>query len=200
MNRILRFINILYGQLIRLFSRDFQAEFGEELQGVFSTMMGAAARRGKLALSMACLQELRDFPILLIRTNLEKNQMTQYRRGLALVNLVLILPACLFMFALLVRLWLPLQTGMGIPAQQMIMWYSGRLWTLWLLLVTLPLIALISGWVGLVRSWTGDIELRQAARHPLVAIRTHGPVVFVALETLIAGMILAIVAVHVLMN
>jgi hypothetical protein len=75
MKRVLSFIAQIYGGLIKLYPLEFQKEFGEELQVVFSTMVGTAARKSKQALVLTCLQELCDFPILLVRTHLDENNM-----------------------------------------------------------------------------------------------------------------------------
>ena len=81
MKRILGFIMRVYGMMVRLFPSDFQEEFGGEIQGVFATMIKAAAGRSKLALAVVCLQELRDFPVFLIRTHLEKGHMKKIFRS-----------------------------------------------------------------------------------------------------------------------
>ena len=52
----------------------------------------------------------------------------------AFLQLVLILPAALFMAALVVRNLGPLRYEPAHTAQQIVMWYAGRLWTLWVLL------------------------------------------------------------------
>jgi hypothetical protein len=59
-------------------------------------------------------------------------------RIFAFLQLVLILPAALFMASLVVRNLGPLQYEPAHTAQQIVMWYAGRLWTLWVLLFTLP--------------------------------------------------------------
>jgi hypothetical protein len=64
--------------------------------------------------------------------------------------------------------------------------------------MALPLAVLVTGCVALLRSWNTDVELRQAARHTLAAIRAHLAMVLVVAATLAAGGILAIVALHAL--
>lgn len=81
MKRILTTIKRVYELLIRLFPSEFQAEFGEELHIVFSAMVGTAARKGMLALAAACIEELRDFPILLVREHLERRSMHKLFRS-----------------------------------------------------------------------------------------------------------------------
>ena len=78
-------------------------------------------------------------------------------------------------------------------------WYSLRPHVgLWILLIALPLAVLVIGCATLLRSWNDDVELRQASRQTLSAIRAHLATLFVAAATLTAGVILAIVAMHVL--
>ena len=41
-------------------------------------------------------------------------------------------------------------------AHQIVMWYSARMWTLWVLLVTPPMAAFITGGTALLNSWGWD--------------------------------------------
>jgi hypothetical protein len=47
-------------------------------------------------------------------------------------------------------------------AQRVVMWYSARQWTLWVLLITLPFAVLVTGFVTLARNWRDDLELALA--------------------------------------
>jgi hypothetical protein len=60
------------------------------------------------------------------------------------------------------------------------------------------LAVLVSGCGTLLRSWSVDVELRQAARQTLAAVRVHLATLSVAGATLTAGGVLAIVALHIL--
>lgn len=122
------------------------------------------------------------------------------KRPIAALELLLIFPAALFMTALVVRHLQPLQDEPAHAAQQIVLWYAARPWTLWVLLIALPLAVLVTGGAALLRDWNDNPELRQAARHPLVAVREHGATLFVAAATLTAGVVLAVVAVHMLRN
>jgi hypothetical protein len=122
------------------------------------------------------------------------------RRAIAAMELLLLSPAALFMAALVVRRLQPLQYEPAHAAQRIVLWYAVRPWTLWVLLIALPLAVLVTGGVALLRSWNDDAALRQAARHPLVAIRRHAAMIFVAAATSAAGGVLAVVAVHMLRN
>ena len=120
------------------------------------------------------------------------------RRTVATTELLLILPAALFMAALVVRSLQPQLYEPAHTAQRIVTWYAARPWTLSVLLIALPLAALATGWATLLRSWNTEAELRQAARQTLAAMRAHLTTLFVAVAMLTAGGILAIVAAHVL--
>lgn len=118
----------------------------------------------------------------------------------AVAQLLLIFPAILFMGALVVRQLSPLQDEPAQTAHRIVMWYAGRVWTLWVLLITLPLAVLVAGSVTFARKWRDDLELRQAAQQTLSAIHGDRAMRFVAAMTLTAGVILAIVAIHMAAN
>ena len=121
-------------------------------------------------------------------------------RIIAVLELVLIFPAALFMTALMLRNLQPLQYEPAGSAQQLVMWYAGRTWTLWVLLLGLPFIVLVSGCAELLRGWNRDIILRLTSRKSLAKVRTHLAFLFLAATTFIAGVILAIAVLHVLAN
>ena len=126
--------------------------------------------------------------------------MNTIKRTVAVTDLLLISPAALFMAALLVRSLQPLQYEPAHTAQRVIMWYAGRMWTLWVLLIALPLTVLIIGCALLLRSWNDALEVRQAALPTIAAIRADTAALFIAATTLAAVVFLAVVAVHMLMN
>ena len=118
------------------------------------------------------------------------------RRTLLGVQLVLIFPAALFMASLLMRdSQEPAHT-----AQRIVLWYSGRLWTLWVLLIGLPLIVLVAGTAALLWSWQEDAELQQTARRLVTAIHAQLVTLLITVVTLTAGCVLAVVVVHMLAN
>jgi hypothetical protein len=121
-------------------------------------------------------------------------------RFVAFMQLLLIFPAVLFMTALLFRNLQPLQSEPARTAQQLVMWYAGRMWTLWFLLLGLPLIVLVSGCAELLRAYKRDIVLPLASQKSLAMVRAHLSSLFIAATTLTAGVILAIVVLHVLAN
>ena len=121
-------------------------------------------------------------------------------RIIAVMELVLIFPAALFMTALALRNLQPLQYEPSHSAQQLVMWYAGRMWTLWVLLLGLPFTVLVSGCAELLHSWNRDIVLPLTARQSLAMVRARLATPFIAATTLLAGVILAIVVLHVLAN
>lgn len=104
------------------------------------------------------------------------------------------------MGALVVRELQPLQNESAHTAQRVVMWYSARMWTLWVLLIALPFAVLVTGCVTFVRNWRDDVELPQAAQQMLAAIHADRAMLFVAATTLTAGVVLAIVVMHMLSN
>ena len=119
--------------------------------------------------------------------------MGTHKPAIAAAQLVLIFPAALFLTALLARQLQPLQYEPAHTAQQIVMWYAGRVWTLWVLLISLPLAVLLIGCFTFLRN-------RIDGTQPAAAVRLHPATLIIAAATLAAGAILAVVAVHVLMN
>ena len=111
-------------------------------------------------------------------------------------QLVLILPTALFMAALVLRNVAPLQYEPAHTAQQIVMWYAGRLWTLWVLLFTLPCIVLVSGCVAL-RTRNRDTE-HDSAPGSIASTRPQWLVSFLYATTVASAGILAIVVFHAL--
>ena len=122
------------------------------------------------------------------------------KRALAAAQLLLMFPAILFMGALVVRQLSPLQHEPAHTAHRIVVWYAGRMWTLWALLITLPLVVLVTGCVTLLRSWSNVPELPDRAQQGLAAIYADRPMLCIAMMTLTAGVVLAIVAMHMAAN
>jgi hypothetical protein len=123
--------------------------------------------------------------------------MNTTRRTIAATQALLISPAILFMGALIVRQLSPLQHEPAYTAQRIVMWYAGRMWTLWMLLITLPLAVLVTGCLTFLRSRR---ELPRGVQDGFAAIHIDSAMSFVAAMTLTAGIVLAIVAIHMLAN
>lgn len=81
------------------------------------------------------------------------------------------------------------------------MWYAGRVWTLWVLLLALPFTVLVTGGFTLLRSWNRGVAMPEEARRWLAAVRGQSAAtLFVAATTLAAAGILAIVVLHMAAN
>ena len=113
------------------------------------------------------------------------------KRAIAATELLLLFPAALFMTALFVRILPPLEDEPVRIAERIVAWYAERQWTLWVLLIALPLAVVVTGCATLMR---GD------ARQTLAAIRANLATRSVAAATLTAGGILLIVVLHMLAN
>ena len=121
-------------------------------------------------------------------------------KSVVAAQLLLIFPAVFFMGALVVRNLQPLQNQPAQTAQQIVMWYAARQWTLWVLLIALPLIVLVTGFVALAQHWSENAQVSQAAHPTLSVVDLHGPLLMVAATTFTAGAVLAIVVIHMLAN
>jgi hypothetical protein len=121
-------------------------------------------------------------------------------RVVAATQLALILPAALFLTAVLVAAGEAPQHDLARVAQRIVMWYSARMWTLWLLLLALPLAVLATGCATLVRGWNPDVELPRGERQSLAMIPAPLATLLVAGTTLTSAGILAIVVLHMLAN
>ena len=121
-------------------------------------------------------------------------------RIVAAIELALILPAALFMSALVVREITLLPFGAAHTAQQVVMWYAGRMWTLWVLLLALPFTVLVTGCATLRHHWKHGRTWLENARQSLAAIRANLATLVVAATTFAAGLILAIVVLHMAAN
>jgi hypothetical protein len=119
------------------------------------------------------------------------------RRYIATLEFLFVFPASLFMIALFLRNVQPPQYEPAHTAHRLVDWYSARPHLgLDVFLIALPFAALVIGCATVVRSWRSEAHLRQAALQTLAAVRAHLSAVFIVLATLIAGGILAIVALH----
>jgi hypothetical protein len=92
------------------------------------------------------------------------------------MELLLVAPAMLFMAALVVRYFEP-------GAQQIVMWYAVRPWTLWLLLIALPVAVFVIGCLTLARG-----------------VRRDAATVVGGVATLVAAIDLVVVGIHMLTN
>jgi hypothetical protein len=114
------------------------------------------------------------------------------KRSIAVIELLLVAPASLFMIALFLRDVQPAaQTG------RLVAWFSHHLILgLYLSLFAMPLAALVIGCTVVLRSWRSDVEFRFAALRIMTAARGHLATLLITVATLMAGGILAIVGMH----
>jgi hypothetical protein len=126
--------------------------------------------------------------------------MNPTRRAIAATQGLLILPAIFFMCALILRQMSPLQQEPAYTSRQIIMWYAGRMWTLWVLLITLPFAVVVTGCLTFLRNWSKGRELPRNVQEWSAAIHADPVMLFVGSLTLTAVVVLAIVAVHMAAN
>ncbi len=117
------------------------------------------------------------------------------RRIVAATELALIFPAALFLTAVVARHVQVLQF-----AQEIVTWYSIRQWTLWVLLIGLPLAALFNGCLVLLGNSNAGPEEGQLVKQAFAAIRSQVATRIIAAATLAAGLMLAVVVLHMLAN
>ena len=117
--------------------------------------------------------------------------------AIALLELFLVFPAALFMTALFARNVQPPPYEPAQTARRLVDWYAARpVLGLDIFLIAMPLLALGLGGAILLRHWRADAELREAPGHAVLVLRAHLAAVLIAAATLLAGGILAIVALH----
>jgi len=115
------------------------------------------------------------------------------KRSLAVAQLLLMLPSVLFMAALVMRVLRPAQDEPAYTAQRIIMWYAARMWTLWVLLLALPLAAVVTGLFTLLRR-------SQAMQEALAAIYGNRSMQLIAATTVMGATVLVIVILHMAAN
>ena len=120
-------------------------------------------------------------------------------RSVAALELLFVFPAVLFMISLFARNLQPQQYEPAHTAQRIVDWYAATPHVgLWVLLMALPLGVLLIGSATLAREWRRNEELRDATLRAFGIIRSQAASVLIACATAAAGVILAIVALHVL--
>src|SRR6202162_1028669 len=96
------------------------------------------------------------------------------KRALPSAHLVLIAPAVLFLVSVILQRLQPLQKEPAHTAQHIVMWYAERMWTLWILLLALPLSVLISGCISLLRDSSGSTQVASLPQKALAALHPAG--------------------------
>jgi hypothetical protein len=121
------------------------------------------------------------------------------KRSIAAIELLLILPATLFMLALFLRNVQPEPYQPAQAARHLVDWFAARpLIGLQLSLIALPFAALVIGIATTLRTWRRDPQLRQLAFDTLATVRAQASFLLIAAATLFAAAILSIVALHLL--
>jgi hypothetical protein len=125
--------------------------------------------------------------------------MNTIKRTIATLELLLVFPAVLFMTALFVRDIQPPTYEPAQTARRVVDWFSARPFLgLDIFLIALPFAVFVIGCATVLRSWRSDAQLREAALQTLAAVRAHLAALVIFGATLVAGGILAIVALHVI--
>lgn len=120
------------------------------------------------------------------------------QRIIAAAELLLLAPAAVFMTAAALRRFGPIETDPAHTAQRVVAWYAERPWTLWTLLIALPLVVCAIGVATLQYDWARKaMRVGGERRWPEPSHLTFA-LLIVAMTTLAAGGVLAIVAVHML--
>jgi len=123
--------------------------------------------------------------------------MNTLKRIVAATELLLVLPAALFMTSLFVRNLQPVPYEPATTARHLVEWFAAHPPIgLQLFLIALPFVAFVLGCATLLGNWLRDAELRQATVRTLAAVRAHLATVLIAGATLVAGCSLAVVFLH----
>ena len=110
---------------------------------------------------------------------------------------LLMSPALLFVTALFVRFFQPIESGPARTAERIVTWYAAHpQLSLWVLLLLLPLSAFILGSAALLRTWDENQQLQSFTWRALAAIPNHWPAVSIGAATLVAAGVLAMIARH----
>lgn len=119
------------------------------------------------------------------------------KRTFAAAHLLLISPAVLFLVAVIVQRLQPTRT---LAAGHIVMWYAERMWTLWILLLALPLSALISGCISLLRDSSARDQVATLPLRAPAALQPAEARTSLAVTTVTAAVIVGIVILHMLAN
>lgn len=120
------------------------------------------------------------------------------KRIIAALELLLVFPGALFMTALFVRNIQPPSYEPAQTAGRLVDWFAARPHLgLHVSLMALPFAAFVIGCTAVLHGWRSDDQLRRATLEAVAGVRTHLAALLIAVATLVAAGILAIVAVHV---
>jgi len=117
---------------------------------------------------------------------------------IAAIEAVLLAPAVLFLTAVRVRELKVLPAAVILLAERVVALYAGRVWTLWVLLLALPLLVLATG--GAMLFCVPGHSVAADALVPMIKARSKATEFFLGATTVTAGAIVAIVVLHMLAN
>jgi hypothetical protein len=118
--------------------------------------------------------------------------MRGHKQSIALIELLLIAPAALFMGSLFLR-----QVQPALQSGRVVDWFSHHfVLGLAVFLVLMPVTALIVGCTVVARSWHRDSEFRRAAAQILSCAKAQSACFVIVGATLTAGGMLVIVGLH----
>lgn len=122
-----------------------------------------------------------------------------FKRSLAAIEILLILPATLFMLALFLRNVQPAPYEPAQTARHVVDWFAARPHIgLQIFLIAFTFAAVLIGAAATLRIWRNDQQLRRTAADTVATLRAHASFVLIAIATLVAGGILSIVALHII--
>lgn len=185
----------IYRVMLLAYPRTFRQAYGREMLLVFEDRARDLVRnRGSWALLCFAAGIVWDWLKTIVRERSEMRGL-QVTRAAAAVQVALILPAALFMVSVVLRYLPRFHDG----AQQIVMLYAGRMWTLWCLLLTPPLCVLASGCLMVLGEWKRAMA-PPPAHHPVAALASRPSSLIVAVTTVAAAGILTTVLLHMLAN
>ncbi len=110
---------------------------------------------------------------------------------------LLMCPALLFVTALFVRFWQPVESAPARTADRIVTWYAEHpQLALWVLLLLLPLSAFILGSAALLRTWDDNQQLQDFTWRALAAIPNHWAAMSIGVATMVAAAVLMMIARH----
>lgn len=123
--------------------------------------------------------------------------MTLTNDVVAVWALALVGPGVLFVMALLLRQVSPPESQPARTADHIVRWYAAHpQFSLWVLLLFLPVSAFILGSVALLRTWADNPQLQSFTWRALAAIPAHWPAVSIGGLTLVSAGVLAMITPH----
>ena len=120
-------------------------------------------------------------------------------RATAAFELALIAPAALLLTAVLVGAGDMPQHELAAVAHRIVAWYAGRGWTLWVMLIAMPLVAVASGAAALFRPLP-DRDAAEYPHLPLASLFEPIATLLVGWATITAGAIVVIDALRMAAN